>query len=160
MSDAVATYLQDHLAGANFGIEVVKTLESEHKNDALGQMASGLLVELEEDRRVLQSIIDRLGAGPALLKEAAAWVGEKVSELKLRRSITGHLGTFEALEALGVGILGKRALWRALPVIAEADSRLREVNVQGLVERAESQHARVEERRLEAARTAFVKPEG
>jgi hypothetical protein len=58
------------------------------------------------------------------LVEAAAWLGEKVSRVKLRRRAAGGLGTFEALEALALGILGKLALWRALAVIAAVDGRL------------------------------------
>jgi hypothetical protein len=75
--------------------------------------------------------------------------------LKLRRRAAGGLGTFEALEALALGILGKLALWRALAVSAAADARLRGVDFDHLAARAQAQHARVEERRLEAARVVL-----
>jgi hypothetical protein len=68
-------------------------------------------------------------------------------ELKLRR---GAFGTFEAL-----GILGKLALWRALAAIAESDARLPGVDFEHLMARAERQHARAEELRLQAVRGAF-----
>jgi hypothetical protein len=66
-----------------------------------------------------------------------------------------NLGTFEALEALRLGILGKRALWQALAVVAEGDGRLRGMDFHHLAARAQAQHTQVEERRLEAAPTAL-----
>jgi hypothetical protein len=115
----------------------------------------GLLVEVEADRVVLQGLAERVGAGPSALKEATAWLGEKVARWKLWRRAAGGLGTFEALEALALGILGKLALWRALAVVAAAENRLRGVDFDHLAARARAQHARVEERRVEAARTAL-----
>jgi hypothetical protein len=89
------------------------------------------------------------------LKEATAWVGEKVSRFKLRHARSGEVGTLEALETLALGILGKRALWRALSVIAPTDVRVRGEDFDALAARALAQHARVEERRLQVAGTAL-----
>jgi hypothetical protein len=154
MSDPLATYLHDHLAGSNFAIDLLKTLRDEHDGEPLGRFAAELLVQVEEDREVLQGIVERVGKGPAL-KEAAAWLAEKLSQLKLRRSVAGGHATFEALEALALAILGKLALWRALPVIAETDARVRGPDFDQLTARAQAQHVSVEERRLQAARTEF-----
>jgi hypothetical protein len=152
MSDPLATYVHDHLAGAVVGINLLEALRDQQAGEPLGQFAAELLVELEADRAVLQGLSERVGAGSSALKEASAWLGQKVSRLKLRRRAAGGLGTFEALEALALGILGKLALWRALAVSAAADARLRGVDFDHLAARAQAQHARVEERRLEAAR--------
>jgi hypothetical protein len=65
------------------------------------------------------------------------------------------LGTFEALEFLALGIQGKLALWRALGAVAMADDRLNGIDFGQLAARAEKQHAKVENRRLQFARTAF-----
>jgi hypothetical protein len=59
------------------------------------------------------------------------------------------------LETLALGILGKLALWQALEVVAAVDSRFSRVDFDDLVARAQVQYGRVEERRLEAARTVF-----
>jgi hypothetical protein len=83
----------------------------------------------------------------------AGWLAEKTSEFRLRRSSTKSLGT---LEALGLGIEGKHALWRALKVVSEMDPRLSGVDYDALAERAQDQHARVEVFRLETARAAFA----
>jgi hypothetical protein len=155
MSDPLATYLHDHLAGAVVAINLLEVLRDQHAGEPLGQFAAELLVEVAADRAVLQGLAERVGAGSSGLKEAAAWLGEKVSRLKLRRRAAGGLGTFEALEALALGILGKLALWRALAVIAAVDVRLGGMDFDHLAARAQAQHAQVEERRLEAARTTL-----
>src|SRR4051794_7120756 len=101
MSDSLATYLQDHLAGADFAVDLLQSLREQHGAEPLGQFASSLLVDIEEDRTVLKAITDRIGREPSNLKEAAAWMTEKLSRWKLGRDVAGGLGTFEALETLG-----------------------------------------------------------
>lgn len=155
MSDALPTYLHDHLAGSNFAVDLLKNFCSRHAGTPLGEFGTDMLAEIEEDQQVLHNLIDRVGVPSPALKEAAAWVSEKASRLKLG-SGSGELGTFQTLETLAMGIWGKRALWRALGVIAGADSRIQIVDFSALSERAEAQHARVEERRVQVARTALV----
>ena len=156
MSDALATYLHDHLAGANFAIELLGTLQEQHTGDELGEFAAALRIEVKQDRQVLERIISRAGGDASALKEATAWVGEKVSRLKLSRASSGETGTFEILETLALGILGKRALWRALSVIAPYDSRVPSEEFEVLIARAQAQHDQVEERRLQVARVALA----
>jgi hypothetical protein len=155
MSDPLATYLQDHLAGAVGGIEILEALRDQHEGEPLGRFASELLAEVEADREVLQRLVDQTG-GSNVVKEATAWVGEKVARLKLSRQVGGELGTFEALEALALGILGKRSLWIALETVAPQDERIATPDLEQLAARAQSQYERVEERRLQAARAALT----
>ena len=152
MSAPLTTYLHDHLSGAKGAINLLNTLRDQHAGEPLGHFAAEMLVEVEEDRVVLRGLAEQVGVGSSVMKEATAWLGEKVSRLKLRRRATGGLGTFEALEALALGILGKLALWRALAVVATTDVRLHGIDFDHLAARAQAQHARVEARRLEAAR--------
>ena len=53
MTDALTTYLQDHLAGAMHAIELLKAMNSRHDGGTLGQFASELLSEIEADRDLL-----------------------------------------------------------------------------------------------------------
>jgi hypothetical protein len=76
--------------------------------------------------------------------------------MKLQLGTDESLGVFETLEVLSLGILGKRALWRALEAVAAADTRLQAIDFNTLINRAEAQYAAVEARRLEAARRVFV----
>ena len=155
MSDPLATYLHDHLAAAQFAVELLKSLYEQHTREALGEFAATLLREVEEDRQTLQRIADQAGTEASLLKEATAWVGEKVSRFKLRHASAGESGTLESLETLVLGILGKQALWRALSVVAPTNLRVSGEDFEALAARAQVQHARVEERRLQVARTAL-----
>jgi hypothetical protein len=155
MSDPLSTYLHDHLAGAEQAIDLVRFMRDQHVGEELGQFAAGVLVEIEADREVLRQIADRAGAGSSTLKELTAWFGEKVSRLKLRHDAGDGLGIFEALEFLSLGIHGKLALWRVLGMLATTDARLQGVDFKQLAARAETQHARVEKRRLQIAHGIF-----
>jgi hypothetical protein len=152
MSDPLVTYVEDHLAGAAYAIDLLEAIRDQHAGEPLGKFAAGMLVEVEEDNAVLTKLGKRIGTGSSGLKGLSAWVAEKVSRLKLGRGASDGLGTFEALEFLALGIQGKLALWRALAVVAPDDTRLEHMDFHHLAARAETQHAEMEERRLEAAR--------
>jgi hypothetical protein len=149
MSDALATYLHDHLAGSNFAVELLESLHRQHAQEPLGGFAAALLVEIKQDREVVRKLITRAGGHGSTIKDAAAWLTEKIGRFKLTLSSAGELGTFEALEALSLGTLGKLALWRALSILAPSDSRVSGEDYASLIARAEDQHARLEERRLQ-----------
>jgi hypothetical protein len=155
MSDPLGTYLHDHLAGAAYAIDLAEFMRDQHKDDDLGQFASDLLVEIKMDRETLREVAERAGASAGTLKELASWLGEKVSRLKLGHDAGSGLATFEALEFLTIGIHGKWALWRALAAVAPTDSRLAGTDFEKLAARAQAQHDKVNQRRLEAAGTAL-----
>ena len=155
MSDPLTTYLQDHLAGAVHATEILQTMRDDHDKDSIGQFAAQLLAEIEADRDVLAGLIERIGAAPGQPKQWAAWLVEKVGRLKLRHDSKQGLGTFEALELLMLGIHGKWAMWRMLAIIAGHDSRLQGTDFGQLAIRAEDQHDRVNERRIDYGRSAL-----
>jgi hypothetical protein len=148
MSDPLVTYLHDHWAGSKFAVELLESLRDRHAGDPLGAFAANILVEVEEDREVLQKVIEKVGSGHPDLKEAAAWLAEKISRFKLRAEPPGGLGTFEALETLSLGLLGKGALWKALSVICKVDERVCGFAYDQLHARAHHQHDQVEKYRL------------
>jgi hypothetical protein len=154
MADRLATYLNDHLAGSRFAIEVLERMRQSYTDADLLHLTEGLLADIESDRADLQRIVERIDSDQSAIKEAAAWVAEKASRLKLQMK-GDSLGMFEALEALSLGILGKRALWRALETIAPLDARLQGIDLRSLVRRAEAQFEQVEAHRLKAARVAL-----
>src|SRR5690242_19926577 len=112
MNDPLGTYLHDHLAGATFAVEMLEALQAGHPNEKIGAVARILLPEIQADRAVLQTLVDRVAGNSSSLKEAVSWLTEKASRLKLRRSSSSALGSFETIEALALGILGKEHLWR------------------------------------------------
>ena len=156
MSDPLAIYLHDHLAGAALAIELLESMKDQHAGKPLGQFAAGLLVEIEQDRDVLRGLSERVGAASNVVKELGAWLTERLSRVKLSGQRDRDLETFESLEFLQLGIHGKLALWRALAVVSATDARLGGTDFSHLARRAEDQESRVEQRRLETARTAFL----
>lgn len=153
MSDPLATYLSDHVAGARAAINLLDFLRDHHSGEPVGRFAADLLDDVESDRSVLEDLLDRLGRRrSATLKEGVAWIAEKLARLKLHRYAVEGLGTLLAIESIELGIGGKHALWRGLAVAAQRDTRLHGVDFDRLIERAQAQHERVEEMRLEVVR--------
>lgn len=105
----------------------------------------------------MRGLAERIDSGSSGLKELAAWFAEKITRIKLGGEDKHDLGAFEALEFLALGIHGKLALWRVLDEIASLDVRLRGTDFNHLAARAETQHAQVEQRRLEVGRSALFR---
>jgi len=143
------------MAGAGVAIELLKAMKERHDDESLSEFAASILVEVEEDEETLRSFAKKIGSGSNVFKEAAAWLTEKTSRLKLGASSSGDFGTFEALEFLSLGIQGKLSLWAALQQVAESDARLTELDFEKLIGRAKAQYGRVEERRLSLAANAL-----
>src|SRR6202050_3491331 len=148
MSDPLAIYLHDHLAGAALAIELLESMRDQHAGKPLGRFATGLLVEIEADRDVLRGLSERAGAGSNAFKELSAWLAERLSRVKLSGQREGNLETFEALEFLQLGIHGKLALWRALAVAAASEARLKSTDFSYLAARAQEQENSVEQQPL------------
>jgi hypothetical protein len=155
MSDPLVTYLEDHKAGARAAIGLLKKMKSGTNNESLSQFAANILDRVEEDEETLQNLSQKIGAGSNMMKEAAAWVGEKASRTKLGAGGSDDFETFEALEFLALGIQGKLHLWYALQVVAVTDPRLRDLDLGTLIARAKEQYSNVEERRLALATIAL-----
>lgn len=155
--DHIATYLNDHLAGSVVAVELLEHLEEAHADNAIGRFVAELRADIEADRRELEALMDRLKVDRSLARRATAWLSEKVAEIKLRVDdpTGGPLRLLEALEAVEVGIEGKRALWTALAAAAEDAPHLRLLDYERLKQRAVEQQQRTEEVRLIAARKAL-----
>jgi hypothetical protein len=154
--DALSTYLEDHRSAAVGAVELLEALERRADGSDVGRFASDILRRVRADVEVLDRLIEVVGER-SRLKEAAAWVGQKVAQLKMPGHSAHDLGVFESLEALAIGILGKRALWQALAQTAVHDPRLGGVDYDGLILRAEEQFALVNARRLDMAAGIFAR---
>ncbi|MEO8126264.1 MAG: hypothetical protein ABJF23_31440 [Bryobacteraceae bacterium] len=152
--DPLSTYLQDHLAGSGYAIEILESLRDTAHGAEFRAFVTSLLEDMMEDREVLESMANRVGEMHLNLEDAIV-LGTTANPQKFRSNPAG-LGTFEALETLGLWILGKFALWRVLPLIATFDSRLFGQDFDRLAARALEQHKNVEKHRLLLAQTAFA----
>ncbi|HEY8257770.1 MAG TPA: hypothetical protein VIG08_08945 [Gemmatimonadales bacterium] len=152
------TYLKDHLAGSVAALELLDHLRGGAAPMEARQFLTTLRDQIEEEQQVLQSLLRDLGGTESRLREAGAWVGEKLSELKLKVEDPSGTGLryFEALEALTLGIRGKLALWTALQAVRDRVPQLGAVDLARFIERSRDQHAQVETRRVAAAREALA----
>lgn len=148
MPSKLAIYVHDHLAGAQFAIELLKDLSESAADTRVVELAASLLPEIEGDRRLLQGFAEALGEEASGAKESAAWITQKLSRIKL--AADDDLGAFEAIETLSLGILGKLALWNSIDVLPTCDAA-KELDLSELKTAAVDQHARVEKLRRELA---------
>lgn len=152
----LSTYLNDHYAGSTVGVELSRRARGSNEGTELGDLLARLAAEIEEDRRVLESVMEAVGAGRDPLKPRIAWIGEKVGRLKPNGQLRGYspLSRLVELEGLELGITGKAALWQALDEMA--DPRLGAFDFTALAQRAERQRTELEPHRLAASRESFL----
>jgi hypothetical protein len=155
--DYIATYLNDHLAGSVVAVELMENLETVYAGRPIADFIAKLRADIEVDILELEALMGQLQISESRTRKASAWLTEKFTQLKLRLDDPAHgdLRLFESLEALSLGIEGKRSLWLALSAAAELSPQLRIADYQRLQQRAEEQRARVEDQRLELARKAL-----
>ena len=153
---ALSTYLNDHLGGATAALQLLEHLADSAATSDERAFCRTLHAEISEDRAVLEKLIERTGSQPSGFRQVGGWVAAKLTELKLAADnpARGTLDRLQALEMLALGILGKRALWRALGQLRHLPE-VQPLDLPRLEQRAQDQHDRVEERRVLAARRAL-----
>jgi hypothetical protein len=155
--EALTAYLNDHLAGSAAGVELASKLRDNNQGTELGRAMVALHHDISEDRDTLESLLGQLELDRHAVKEAAGWMLEKVSRLRLNPALTGsaELTRLMETEALSLGIEGKLAMWLALKEAAAADPRLAGTDYDRLIARARSQRGALEPHRLAAAAAAL-----
>ena len=159
MTDPLLTYLGDHAAGAAGAINLLAGLVRRHRGSTTGRLLRELLDDIRADERSLRALAGALGAKGRLPKRLMG----KAAGTLTRARLSGLAGTnkpfalFEALEMLGIGIVGKRSLWRALREVAGEWPEVGRLDLAGLEKRADEQFARVETLRLQTAPRALGK---
>lgn len=152
------TYLDDHLAGAEAGLQLAKDCLSHNPTGPLGTFLQELVAEIEEDHDTLQALHARVPGRENPLKKTMTWLLSKMSRLKLESVFLQYndLTRLEELEGLLLGVRGKLALWEALEAACASDERFSDVDFRRLQERARHQYERIEKHRRQAARKAFA----
>ena len=156
-NEHIATYLNDHLSGSVVAVELMENLEAVYAGTEIASFIAELRGEVEADVEQLKSIMSQLEISQSRTRKASAWLTEKLTQIKLRLDdpTQGNLRLFESLEALSLGIEGKKSLWLALAAAAELTPGLQIADYERLKKRAEDQRSRVEAKRLEAAKAAL-----
>jgi hypothetical protein len=153
----LVVYLNDHLAGSAAALELLTELQA---MDGLENWARRLRSDIGDDRQTLEQLMRKADIAPSTTRQAAGWFAEKLAGLKTRLDdrTDGALHRLELIEALALGIDGKRALWTALRAAAEHVPSLRGVDYARLIDRAQEQRNVVEVCRIQAVAHALKDP--
>jgi hypothetical protein len=153
----LSIYLSDHHAGSTAGIELARRAAGHNAGTRIGVVLDDIVDEIDADRRALERLMEALDVQTSRIKLTMAVATERAARLKANGRLFTYspLSRVVELEALSLGILGKLALWEAmadLPALAGIAG----LDFPELAERARSQHAAVEECRLQAVEVAFA----
>ena len=143
---ALIAYLRDHLSGSDVAIRVVHRLRSTHRRTEDARLFRQLFKEFEEDRSVVQALLTHVGASGRSLKRAAGFASGTVLSVTAGGE-PGDLSLLRTLEALAIGVQGKRCLWRALQNLSRVPSTGGGVDFVELEAKAVRQWEAIEERR-------------
>jgi hypothetical protein len=157
MKDPLHVYLNDHLAGATAGVDLVTSAAERHDGE-LGEFFQQLADDIRGDFNTLTTLIAQLDAHASGAKEAFAKIGSEISQSKFSGESVDdpEFGTFLTLETLSIGVEGKCCMWKALRCVEGDISALAGFDIDALIERAQSQRDRIEGKRLELAGTALT----
>jgi hypothetical protein len=150
------SYLNDHLAGSISALELIAHGVDAHKGEPLGSFFVEIEREIKADQDMLHDVMRTLSIEESKMRQAGAWVAEKVGRARLiiAGDEPGSLGLVLTLEGLIMGVTGKKGLWRTLATAKLP--RLSSYNFEQLQRRAEQQVERIEGERIAAVRQAFA----
>jgi hypothetical protein len=137
----LATYLNDHLAGATVGRDLARRSAASNRGSPLGQFLDELAQEIDEDRDALLALMHDLRVCVDRVKLLGGWSVEKLARLKPNGRLLSYspLSRLLELEGLLLGVRGKLALWQALTIIQDDQPALAEFDLAALSRRAEQQ---------------------
>ncbi|WP_447029536.1 hypothetical protein [Streptomyces hypolithicus] len=153
-------YLNDHLAGAAGGVELLRRAARARRGDAAGEQLAELARAVARDRATLVQIMQDLDISRQRSRAAVGWLGEKAGRLKLNGRLLSRspLSDVLELEAMRLGVEGKASCWRTLRALAETDDRLDADRMESLIQRATHQADLLEALRVSTAADTFTAP--
>ncbi|MGW7004010.1 hypothetical protein ACWGCW_14610 [Streptomyces sp. NPDC054933] len=157
-SSPLGTYLNDHLAGATGGVEMLRRAAKAHRHDGLGRDLAELAEDVAQDRRALLGIMASLGIPVRRLGVAMGWLAEKAGRLKLNGRLLSRspLSDVMELELMRLGVEGKALGWRTLRSLSDTDRRLDASTLDDLLRRATEQADALEAMRTRTATRVLV----
>lgn len=151
---ALVAYLHDHLGGADMAIRVVNHLGSTHHGTDDGTLFRRLSKEFEEDRSVVRTLLTQLGASGRSIKRVTGFASGTVLSMTAGGE-PGELSLLRTLEALAIGVQGKRCMWRALQNLRTVPSTVHAMDFVELEAKAVRQWETIEERRRALVEQTF-----
>lgn len=150
--ELLATYLNDHLAAATGGVELIRRAADNHEGQR-GVELSRLADEIAEDREALRDIMKRLDVAESSVKKAAGWLGEKFGRLKPNDHLLTRspLSDVLEIEIMRAGTAARICGFQVLRAVAVEDSRVSREELERLIERADDQAERLYKIHLQLA---------
>ena len=114
---AFAAYLHDHLTGADAAIQMVRRLRVAHRGTPEGGLFASLYEQFCEDRADVEALVADVPSPRLSIKRIAGRATGTVLQV-VSGGQPGDLSLFRTIEALAIGVQGKRCLWRAAQRLA------------------------------------------
>ena len=155
--DLLAIYLNDHLASAAGGIELVSRMIGSHRGSSYEEKLRQLLRELREEKDALTAVTRALGLPVRHYKQLAAWAAEKASRVKLNGHLLSRspLSSLVEFEFLASAVRGKRSGFETIRIAAGVDDRIDTVTFDRLIAQANRQYRWLTDVRREVAAELF-----
>jgi hypothetical protein len=153
----LAIYLSDHHAGSTAGTELARRAARHNAGTRIGAVLDDVVREIAADRASLEELMQVLEVRTSPVKRTLAFLSERAARLKTNGRLFTYspLSRVVELEGLALGILGKLALWEGFADVPALQG-IPGFDFTELAGRARSQHAAVEECRLQAVELAFA----
>lgn len=156
--ELLATYLDDHRAGAAAGKSLSRRMARENSDTGWADRLTGLADDIEADDRTLGELRKVLGVRGGLAKRVLATVAAGAGRLKLNRRIVGYSPLSRVLEAeaMMAGVIAKKCLWVAMRSRGDLDDHTALFDFSALEARAQDQIELLAEFHEAAAKAAFT----
>lgn len=153
----LSIYLEDHYAGSCAGVALVGRIAGRHAGTDFAPDLRWLAAQVEADQQSLLAIMGRVGANPVKYKNLLAMAGERLSRLKPNGRLfrNSPLSTVVELQAMQLGVYGKRCGWQDLRALVEDVPALDADQLDELIRRADEQIARLTDMRDKAVVRVF-----
>ncbi|SFN81012.1 hypothetical protein SAMN05660359_00039 [Geodermatophilus obscurus] len=155
--ELLGVYVNDHLAAATGGIELVGRMLGVHRGSRWEPPLEQLLTELRDERAALLRVTRAVGIPVRQYKQLGVWLAEKVSRAKLNGRLLSRspLSDLVEFEFLASAVRGKRSGFETLRIVAEVDQRLDRAELDRLIDQAHRQYEWLTEARREVAAEVF-----
>ncbi|MBD5784786.1 hypothetical protein IF650_01215 [Cellulosimicrobium terreum] len=119
--DLIATYLDDHVAGATVGLNRVRRMARAYEGTPVGDVVGPMVDELDEEREFLVATTKALGFHVSRYKVLLAAAAERVGRLKPNGRVVRQspLSALLEVELLRGAVTGKQSGWRTLQQLPE-----------------------------------------
>ncbi|MEV8615736.1 hypothetical protein AB0383_48940 [Amycolatopsis sp. NPDC051373] len=146
MTEFLRIYLRDQFALGITWRELARRARGSNRGTELGDALTEVAQAIAEDVRTVELIMRALDVRPNRAKAAAAFAGERLGRLKRNGRLWSYspLSRFLELEALAMGIEGKKILWTTLGDLAGLRARVPSIDFDDLMARADHQRDKLE----------------